>query len=514
MRYSHVPDAPSVSQRLLITPYDGAACRAALRGEQVPLNLGNDVARAALEVFNRARNARRIMSNSIPPIEIMPDEAHYPYCIWYPDLADEATYRALFERYPKMRYQIGRACAVAGYDELYSELKILPDVSIAEEARENRDNAGAQRIYQQIMAAPTRYRVMDDGIPGIQIQIPPVPAVLNADTAVRATLDVRRQYCESFHPDNHFFNITEDHHIGETDAFPPPALLGPDDIALFLCPLKPDLPSMNKTLLTLHAAATGNIDRYAQLRRRDLQPAATRVHGVRFEVVCLARGCHASSGMAAWLASTPAFLNGLGLHERERVMLWRAIRARRIMDGVRDAAVFSGAVPDAELPYWIWRPALPPAGLLRELAVVRPVMRPQIVRACIAAGYKDVYDEVMEMGGPGGRVTPDRLMLREARRAGDHYFKEDLLRRGERLGVKRLAVCEGYQNWMDAPSPWEREVELGCTSLSFLRDSTSELHSDDGDHKFDRGFFDGFDVSLDKINFMLSQQGGPGVPEL
>jgi hypothetical protein len=147
---------------------------------------------------------------------------------------------------------------------------------------------------------------------------------------------------------------------------------------------------MNKTLLTLHAAATGNIDRYARLRRRDLEPFASRDHDVRLELICLTRGCYLSSAMAAWLAGTPAFLTSLALHERERIMLWRAIHARRVMDGtadhllatrVDDAGTASWVVPNAELPYWIWRPEHPAAHILRRLAEVRSAMRSQCVRA-------------------------------------------------------------------------------------------------------------------------------------
>lgn len=74
------------------------------------------------------------MSNIIPE---MATDAVTPYCIWYPDVATEETYRELSRRYPRMRYQIGRACAVAGYNKLFDELQLLPDVSIAEEAEAN-----------------------------------------------------------------------------------------------------------------------------------------------------------------------------------------------------------------------------------------------------------------------------------------------------------------------------------------------------------------------------------------
>jgi hypothetical protein len=43
-----------------------------------------------------------------------------------------------------MRYQVGRACAAAGYFDLYKELDLLPDVSIAEEAPGGNTEGGNQ----------------------------------------------------------------------------------------------------------------------------------------------------------------------------------------------------------------------------------------------------------------------------------------------------------------------------------------------------------------------------------
>ncbi|KAB5558629.1 hypothetical protein GE09DRAFT_1120101, partial [Coniochaeta sp. 2T2.1] len=85
--------------------------------------------------FARARNARLIMSNEVPDMSASDDVK--PYCIWYSEVASEDTYRRLVKTYPEMAYTVGRACAVAGYDNLYQELNILPEVSIAEEARDN-----------------------------------------------------------------------------------------------------------------------------------------------------------------------------------------------------------------------------------------------------------------------------------------------------------------------------------------------------------------------------------------
>lgn len=275
------------------------------------------------------------------------------------------------------------------------------------------------------MSAPVRYRVMDDATRTVHLDNPQAPAFLNADTAVVATIkSSKRRYSASFQPDSHYINITEDWGIAEADATAAPPTLNAADAALLHSPLPLNLPSMNKTVLTLYAAATGNVDRYARLRRRDLQPFASRIYDVRLELICLARGCYLSSAMAAWLTNTPSFLASLALHERERVMLWRAIHARRVMDGTADhlvatqvdyAGTASWVVPSAELPYWIWRPAYPAPHVLRRLAEVRPVMRPQCVRACIAADYRDLYNDIMDMEGVGGPAVPDRLMLDEAR---------------------------------------------------------------------------------------------------
>lgn len=109
----------------------------------------------------RDRNARLVMSDCGLTEEQLADSNHVPYCIWYPDVASEDTYRQLAQHYPFLHYQVGRACAVAGYHELYKELALLPDVSTAEEARES-DAEGSTQIYRSIMASPVRYQVMDD----------------------------------------------------------------------------------------------------------------------------------------------------------------------------------------------------------------------------------------------------------------------------------------------------------------------------------------------------------------
>lgn len=124
------------------------------------------------------------MNNTVPD---MMDPNSIPNCIWYPEVATQDTYRQLVRKYPKMRYHVGRACAVAGYTELYRELGLLPDVFIAEEAREcSNDN-----IFEDIMGAPARYAVMDDYTRTVNLVNPKLGAFLNGDTAPSSWLSPR-----------------------------------------------------------------------------------------------------------------------------------------------------------------------------------------------------------------------------------------------------------------------------------------------------------------------------------
>jgi hypothetical protein len=132
------------------------------------------------------------MSNQIPDLNPSERPEEVPYCIWHPDVASEDTYRQLVRRYPEMAYQVGRACAVAGYTELFLELDILPEISIAEEARAVEGNSDT--IFRHIMTKPARYRIMNDYTRTVSTTMPTQPAFLNGDTAVRRHLDFRQRF--------------------------------------------------------------------------------------------------------------------------------------------------------------------------------------------------------------------------------------------------------------------------------------------------------------------------------
>jgi hypothetical protein len=527
-------ESEEIVRLLSQTAYSAADCESCLKG-QTPLagNLGNPVVRlylvsgirrnAALarsieitalcrtegqEVFARARNARLIMSDEVPSRELMRDKASQPYCIWYPDVASEDTYRKLAAAFPDMRYQVGRACAVAGYAQLYSELDLLPDPSIAEEAREaSRANEGSRKILEKIMAAPVRWAVMNDYDLTIELDNPRPGACLNADTAVRATLEGRKKLGDCVVPWR-YFNITEDWGAALENVELKQPNLSDEEIALLTSPLPFDLPTMQKDLLILSAAYEGNLDRYARLRRPG--------RSVEYELHCLVPGVYRSTALALWLERHPEVIAvvAAGWND-EPAMLWRAIYARRIMNN--DAARLLDAdppVPDEDLPYWIWYPTIPARATLRRLAEARPAMRPQCARACIAGGYRATYVEIMEMDAAGPHVPdtetyPERYPLpadphlnKEAEMSVDHaFYTADLARRREERGIKPRRY--GRDNWKSLV-PWRD----GDTSSSFLypylRDGASYVVHEGQDW----GMWEELGAEMGRVRLYLSSPAG------
>ncbi|KAL2131373.1 hypothetical protein VTI74DRAFT_5184 [Chaetomium olivicolor] len=127
----------------------------------------------------------------------------------YPGLATKDTYRELARRYPALRYQVGRACTMASYTALYFELDLLPEVSIAEEARES-GNDGSTAIFEHIMSQPTRYAVMDDYRRTVNLANPRAGACLNGDTAISPPPDKRNGDGDQHWIWPRYFDITEE----------------------------------------------------------------------------------------------------------------------------------------------------------------------------------------------------------------------------------------------------------------------------------------------------------------
>ncbi|EJT77272.1 hypothetical protein GGTG_07184 [Gaeumannomyces tritici R3-111a-1] len=180
-----------------------------------------DASRAAdISLLVRTLNPRTIMSDQTPDID---DESHVPA-------------NALPSR-PRM--------AVAGYARLYRELNLLPDVPIAEEARDNLATNDAQHQ-------------------------------LNGDTAATT-------FGFTGHYDNHAAPDEEGVLRPKHDAMQ----------SLLRNLLPHDLPAGDKDVLILIAAYHGDIDRYARLRRP--------VHVSINEDCCVRRDIHHNTGFARWM---------------------------------------------------------------------------------------------------------------------------------------------------------------------------------------------------------------------
>lgn len=396
---------------------DTDQCAWAIKGEDVPVDLSSFWHRRAVirgirdslqfatspaiielcsgdygHQFSRARNARLIMSDIIPDMQ---DPATQPYCIWYPDLASEETYREVARQYPSMRYQVGRACAAACYTDLYKELDLLPDVSIAEESREVDKDKDAE-IYKIIMSAPQRYVVMEDFSRSV-LENPRTPAFLNGDMKPRWALGQR------VHPGKNLpetsaddIDIEEDGFIGLQDinledisGLEDYAKLGPGQSDQLWMPLPPDLPFLEKRLQTQMAAWEGNVDRYSRL----MHPRRLRT---KLEYNCILRGIYHSTSFARWwayqLETNPgrAILPGKLLsqgNELECREIRTAINARMIMNND-----ISGINDDSDcLPWVIWGPVKPPKNTLIDLVRKCPSMGHQVAITCIICDYESIF---------------------------------------------------------------------------------------------------------------------------
>ncbi|KAL4811086.1 hypothetical protein BDV18DRAFT_5120 [Aspergillus unguis] len=441
-------------RRLAISKFDPEDCENAIHGRRVPATLGDPVhrycairgiryhhgfaqeLRGVLPEFTRALNARDIMSGIIPTIS---DPEEMPYCIWHPDVPSEDTLQALVQRYPEMLYHAARACAVAGYIDLYKELDPLPEVHVAEEAgyaSAHKNNQGSREIYQLILSQPIKYSIMNDYERTFDISSRRV-SPLNGDTAVCSSLEARTKYTYPEWDGNvpkkrpwevlHYFNITEDWGVDDHDCNAPKT--PDDDFLLLYSPLPTDLPLVNKDSLIAIAAYTGDIDRYARLRRP---------RRINAELGLVIRGIYHNPFFAKWWSSQ--------IPESEDTLIRRAINARRIMSND-----ISWVTPDTEaLPRMIYHPDFAKATIYETLARIEPRMYRSCLQACIAAGYDEAWDRLI-------LDPPEEIEYLKPPR--QPHEPEDL----KLLRISRIVGSDGVEFWNEAeesPSPhFSREIK-------------------------------------------------------
>ncbi|THX56761.1 hypothetical protein D6D11_03400 [Aureobasidium pullulans] len=352
--------------------------------------------------FTRALNAQAIMySRDIPD---MKDPEEFPYCIWYPSRPDRDTCRKLIVQYPWMKYQVGRVCAVANYDDLYKELDILPEVGIAEEAREN----GSEAIYSAIVKQPVKYAVFNDYSNSLVLENPPI-SPMNGNTCVTTLLESKQSFkrpraksilksdINGF--ESRLFDICEDMSVDVKRS--EPRLVDQSVVVpLLYSPLPADLPTVDKDMLILSAAYHGNIDRYVRLRHPQK---------IKGELACLIRGIY----------HDPLFAKFWSLQPTVDIYDWRirrAINARFIM--TNDLSRITPTTPVDELPYLIWFPQPAYYGVYEELARLRPEMKLHAARACIVANYQSSFEKI--------DPPHDSALVQEARESPNPFFLKHL----------------------------------------------------------------------------------------
>ncbi|KAK1778150.1 hypothetical protein QBC45DRAFT_414940 [Copromyces sp. CBS 386.78] len=440
----------SLMERMHLSVDDGAENEAAFNGQNIPHGLASEVTQwclirgirhhpgfatelhgtPELPSITRALNARAIMSGEVPQME---KEEEFPYCFWHPDLPSEQTLRQLIARYgetrPAIRYQVGRVCAMAGYTALYDELDLLPEVAIAEEARDS-STPGSKAIYESIMRQPTRYSIMDDYALKIRTEDPRPGAFLMGNTCTRQTL------AKYLMPPGNFFNphtipapifdITEDRNLSPDKNAPRPSQIpvSEDTLRLLYAPLPLDLPShaasiADKNLLILMAAWSSNIERYSRLRR----PGVV----IPGELQCIVRGIYHSVFFAKWWASPEQ----LAVQKQLGINLMPFIHARFVMHN--DLSWLKEDTPEEDMPTIMWVPDHADQSTYLAMAQMRPTGRTKFrcARALIAIGDYEGYEKL----GAG----PDRTQYYEAQ---SRQRKEEASGLFEGVGKKFLEDIE------------------------------------------------------------------------
>lgn len=320
-----------------------------------------------------------------------------------------------------MKYYVGRMCAVAGYVGLYQELDLLPDVSIAEEAREA--GSMSRDIFEDITQRLVRYSVMNDYTLKINLEHPREGAFINCDAAVKSMREIRQDVRHYFkHREQTMkllrsnFDITEDdgidNHDTATQHNPP---IAEYEVSLLYSPLPLDLPTMNKDVLILMAAYEGNVHRYVRLRRPQM---------ISDEAEVVIRGIYHNTTFAKWWSleiksctTTKSYLKNIGA----------AVNTRFIMNN--DLSL----VLDLPQPYLIWYPFWSQRETLEELVDMVPSIYLQAAHACIVADYSMLYVKL--------QIRPSWILWWESRNSYNPYYKADLEYRSAQLGFDISRAC-------------------------------------------------------------------------
>lgn len=241
-------------------------------------------------------------------------------------------------------------------------------------------------------------------------------------------------------------------------------------------PLPDELPPhVNKELLLLYAAYSGNIDRYIRLR----DPKRM----IDDEVECVVRGIYHDTMFARWWSMQP------DMPSEPMALIRQAILARFIMNN--DLSRITEETPENHLPYLIWYPHWADTETYLELARRKPSMTPQIARACIVTDRPDIWKAI--------NPTPDWFLLNEAERANmNPFFREDIMRRTQEMGINLSKTPSDWDAWKDM-CPWTLHGERG-----FIGTSPESVRWTLSDHQPETWFYNECGVNMGELELLVS----------
>jgi hypothetical protein len=255
------------------------------------------------------------------------------------------------------------------------------------------------------------------------------------------------------------FDITEDRNISLTGVLPTKRPVSLETVRLLFTPLPRDLPTVDKDLLILIAAYSGEIDRYSRLRRPVPVPG---------ELQCVIRGIYYNTFFAKWWSIQP-------LVQHERLLggwcrrpgsdrssnLFEHIHARFVMNN--DLSWLTESIPESELPRLIWHPHFAHVATYEELARRRPSMKKACVMALIQKDDKEVFTRF-------GEVVPDSDLWDIAVSWHDWHVQwiED---RAKELGIELFPVRteQEWEEWHERRA--EERFPMALVDRTFWKTS-------------------------------------------
>ncbi|KAF5588398.1 hypothetical protein FPCIR_7156 [Fusarium pseudocircinatum] len=306
------------------------------------------------------------------------------------------------------------------------ELDLLPDVAIAEEARDSLP--ASQGIYDLVINSRNLYRVMDDYNLCL-FNEPESGAFMNGDTCVRSTLDKRQSVHHEIFPPP--FDITEDWSLGADGTRLEERAIPSETLALLYAPLPRHLPTVDKDILILMAALTGNIDRYIRLKRP---------RPINGEMQCIVRGIYHNAFFAKWCYEQP-----------ELAVLQKFVHARFIMNDDLTWLNNERAFTKDDVPRIIWYPQTANRTTYLELLRLIPELKQLVAQALV------VSDSPTQFARLEPEITPE-IYAEIMNGARSDAFQEYLHQRLSNEEEEGLAECMELPHHVHDVAPYDHLV--------------------------------------------------------